>query len=286
MELKLREFYESYCGLAFVLEGHEELLLSILRTSGTFASLQQRFAVVEAERKTSSLGRQARRMNDQPLLSDLQLEIKVSTLSDDGFPALMETPANWELFASSAQVVKHQKVVPSVGGTEQLKSAFFEFFVCYLELEQFLEDCDYNPDEALELRPEVAERLEQSVEEYESGTVKAIPIEEVAKKIRTEVVMYRLEIMPKAEVDFARLDATIEQRILDKLKALCENCDTHRHEALRCPHKRKFRLRAANDYRVTYTFNRCRREIVVHGVDIGGAFISIVVGIQFIYIRI
>ena len=47
--------------------------------------------------------------------------------------------------------------------------------------------------------------------------------------------MYRLEIMPKAEADFARLDATIEQRILDKLRSLCENCDTHRHEALRGP---------------------------------------------------
>ena len=45
--------------------------------------------------------------------------------------------------------------------------------------------------------------------------------------------MYRLEIMPKAEADFAHLDATIEQRILDKLRSLCENCDTHRHEALR-----------------------------------------------------
>jgi len=55
--------------------------------------------------------------------------------------------------------------------------------------------------------------------------------------------MYRLEIMPKAEADFARLDATIEQRILDKLRSLCENYDTHRHEALRGLYKGKFRLR-------------------------------------------
>ena len=78
--------------------------------------------------------------------------------------------------------------------------------------------------------------------------------------------MYRLEIMPKTEADFARLDATIEQRILDKLKALCENCDTYRHEALRGRHRGKFRLRAANDYRIIYTFNRQTREIVVHEV--------------------
>ena len=64
--------------------------------------------------------------------------------------------------------------------------------------------------------------------------------------------MYHLEIMPKAETDLARLDATIEQRVLDKLRALYENCDTHRHEALRGPHRGKFR--------------RHTRKIVVHEV--------------------
>ena len=78
--------------------------------------------------------------------------------------------------------------------------------------------------------------------------------------------MYDLEIMTKAEADFARLDATIEQRILDKLRVLCENCDTHRHEALRGPHRGKFRLRVAGAYRVIYTFNRQTRTIVVHEV--------------------
>ena len=78
--------------------------------------------------------------------------------------------------------------------------------------------------------------------------------------------MYHLEIMPKAETDLARLDATIEQRVLDKLMALCENCDTHRHEALRGPHRGKFRLRVADAYRVIYTFDRHTRKIVVHEV--------------------
>ena len=80
--------------------------------------------------------------------------------------------------------------------------------------------------------------------------------------------MYRLEIMPKAEADFARLDATIEQRILDKLRSLCENCDTHRHEALRGPYRGKFRLRVAGVYRVIYTFNRQTRTVVVHEQDL------------------
>ena len=64
--------------------------------------------------------------------------------------------------------------------TDQLKSAFFEFFVCYLELEQFLEDYYYDPDEGLELRPEVAERLERSV---------AVSCQR-GRGSRTEVVMY------------------------------------------------------------------------------------------------
>ena len=183
LESEFREFYEGYCGLAFELEEHEEGLLSILRTSDTLAPLQKRVAAVEAVRKTSPSGRIARRMTDRPLITDPQPEIKVSALSDDEFRALMETLVNWELFAARAQVVKLRKAAPLVEQTAQLKSAFLEFFVCYLELEQFLENYYYDPDEGLELRPEVAERLERSVAEYESGEVKSIPIEEVAKKL-------------------------------------------------------------------------------------------------------
>ena len=78
--------------------------------------------------------------------------------------------------------------------------------------------------------------------------------------------MYRLVIMPKAASDFERLDAAIQQRILDKLRALCENCEVYRHKALQGKHRGKFRLRAAGDYRVIYTFNRQTREVIVHEV--------------------
>lgn len=183
LDTEFQEFYEGYCGLAFELEEPEGQLLSILRECDTFASLQERVIVVEAVRKTSPAGRIARRMSDRPLITDPQPEIKVSALSDDEFRALMETLTNWELFAARERVAKLQKAAPSVAMTDQLKSAFFEFFVCYLELEQFLEDYYYDPDEGLELRPEVAERLERSVAEHESGKIKGIPIEEVAKKL-------------------------------------------------------------------------------------------------------
>ena len=183
LDTELQEFYEGYCGLAFELEEPEESLLSILRASDIFAPLQKRVAAVEAVRKTSPAGRIARRMSDRPLITDPQPEIKVSTLSDDEFRALMETLANSELFAARAQVVKLQKAAPSVEQTAHLKSAFLEFFVCYLELEQFLEDYYYDPDEGLELRPEVAERLERSIAEVEAGTAELIPLEEVAKEL-------------------------------------------------------------------------------------------------------
>ena len=180
---EFREFYEGYCELAFELEGHEESLLSILRSNDIFAPLQRRVAIVEAARKTSPLGRQGRRMSDKPLRTDPRPEIEVSALSDDGFRALMETFANWGLFAARERIFKWQKATPSDAAAEQLKSEFLDFFVYYLELEQFLEDYDYDPDEGLELCPEVAERLERSVADYESGAVKTISIEEVAKKL-------------------------------------------------------------------------------------------------------
>ncbi len=180
---EFREFYEGYCGLAFELETPEEPLLSTLRASDKYAPLQRRVAIVEAARKTSPLGRQAKRMSDKPLLTDPQPEIQVSALSDEGFRALMETFANWGLFAARERIVKLQKVAPSDAAADQLKSAFFDFFVYYLELEQFLEYYDYDPDEGLELRPEVEERLERSVAEVEAGTAELIPIEEVAKEL-------------------------------------------------------------------------------------------------------
>ena len=183
LEAELQAFYEGYCGLAFELEEPEESLLSILRASDIFASLQKRVTAVEAVRKTSPNGRIARRMSDRPLITDPQPEIKVTALPDDAFRGLMETLVNWELFAARERVAKLQKAAPSVAGIEQLKSVFFEFFVCYLELEQFLEDYYYDPDEGLELRPEVAERLERSVAEVEAGTAELISLEEVAKEL-------------------------------------------------------------------------------------------------------
>ena len=181
IETEFREYFEGYCGLAFSLEEHEEVLLSILDTSDMFAPLRHRVAVVKSERKTSELGRELRRMGTR-LYTDPAPAIKVAALSDTDFRHLMETFVNWPIFAAQARVTKLLEEGPSVAKPSQLKAAFLEFFVCYLELEQFLEDYDYDGDDDLVLRPEVEEELDRSIAEVEAGTAELIPLEEVAKE--------------------------------------------------------------------------------------------------------
>ncbi len=195
LEAELRDFFEEYCGLAFELEDHETSLLSMLETCDTFVPLRHRVAAVEAQRKTSPLGRESRRTGAY-IIGDHIPETKVADLSAAEFRAFMNTLANWQLFAARERVVKllsaktdendrnpstHQGVSTATSDMP-LKFAFLEFFVCYLELEQFFEDYDYDSDEGLEIRPEFAEELEREDEYIKSGG-KLIPIEEVAKKL-------------------------------------------------------------------------------------------------------
>ena len=75
--------------------------------------------------------------------------------------------------------------------------------------------------------------------------------------------MYELEFTSNAESDLGHLDAPIAQRVLKRLRWLAENFDAIRPEALRGDWKGMFKLRVG-DYRVLYTFNQTKREIVVH----------------------
>ena len=68
--------------------------------------------------------------------------------------------------------------------------------------------------------------------------------------------MYLLTLTPKAEEDLARLDVTIEQRILSRLKWLCENCDGRNHKALKGRHKGKSSFKVTKHYRALYAFDR------------------------------
>ena len=177
-----REFFEAYYyDIAFELDRYEKCLLSVLDSCDTYLSLKHRVVTVESKRKASPMGREVRRMGSY-LSGDPVPRIKISALSNDGFREFLHTLVRSEFFVVHGQVVK----LLSVGRTDAedmpLREAVYEFFVCHLELEQFLEDYAYDPDEGLEIRPEVAEALEQSITDHESGEIRGRPLQEVAKE--------------------------------------------------------------------------------------------------------
>ena len=177
-----REFFEAYYyDIAFELDRYEKCLLSVLDSCDTYASLKHRVVTVESKRKASPMGREVRRMGSY-LRSDPVPRKKISALSNDGFREFLHTLVRSEFFVVHGQVVK----LLSVGRTDAedmpLREAVYEFFVCHLELEQFLEDYAYDPDEGLEIRPEVAKALEQSITDHESVEIRGRPLQEVAKE--------------------------------------------------------------------------------------------------------
>lgn len=182
-----RAVFEAYAyDLAFDLDSQEVCVLTALKAHEEFAHLKQRVAAVEAERKISQKGREARRIG-MSVIGDPLPQIKVRELSDTEFREFLDTLVNWQLFAARERVVKLLKEPLSIVGHVRLQTAFYDFFVCHLELEQFLENYDYDPDEGLEIRPEVAEELDQSIADYESGKVKGRSLEEVAKDLGIEL---------------------------------------------------------------------------------------------------
>lgn len=181
LEEEFREFFEDYCDLAFELEAYEESILEIIKGDEIFGHLKHRVLAVEAQRKISPLGREARRMG-LSVHGDPVPEIKVTELSPNKFRALMQTLGNWQIFVSRERLVKLIERVNPVKMTKRLRAAFYEFFVSYLELELFLENYDYDPDEGLELRPEFIEELEREEEYIRSGG-KMYTLEEVAEEL-------------------------------------------------------------------------------------------------------
>lgn len=177
-----RELFESYSyDFAFELDAQEENVLCVLEEFDKFAYLKGRVDAVVTERKTSHHGRMMRRFGGMPNIGGN--EIKVETLSDADFCLFMETLVNSELFAAREQVVKLMKEPISRANHSQLKAAFYEFFVCHLELEQFFEGYAYDPDEELEIQPKIAEEVDRSIDDYYSGTIKGKSIEEVVEEL-------------------------------------------------------------------------------------------------------
>ena len=181
LENEFREFFNGYYALALELEEHEASVLKIIKATDALAHLKHRVSAVETQRKSSPLGREARRMG-LSIHSDPVPEIKVAALSPDEFRTLMRTLGNWQLFVSRERLVKLMETEESIEITERLQVEFYEFFVCYLEMELFLENYDYDPDDGLELRPEFIEELEREDEYIRSGG-KMYTLEEVAKEL-------------------------------------------------------------------------------------------------------
>ena len=77
--------------------------------------------------------------------------------------------------------------------------------------------------------------------------------------------MYNVVFTPNAEADLGRLNARDAQQVLKKLRWLAENFDAISPEALTGHWQGVFKLRVG-DYRVLYTYDRAKPEIVVHFV--------------------
>ena len=181
LEQEFREFFNGYYVLALELEEYEESILGIIKENEAFAHLKHRVSAVEAQRKSSPIGREARRMglsvHDDPVP-----EIKVMELSPNEFRDLMHTLGNWRLFVARNRLVKLMETKESIEIVDRLRTEFYEFFACYLELELFLENYDYDPDDGLELRPEFIEALERE-DAYIKAGGKMFTLEEVAKRL-------------------------------------------------------------------------------------------------------
>lgn len=73
---------------------------------------------------------------------------------------------------------------------------------------------------------------------------------------------YGLELEDTAEDDLARLDKTVAQQVIDKLRWLADNAEATRHKSLTYRLRGIFSLRVGS-YRALYTISRRERRITV-----------------------
>lgn len=166
LEIEFREFYCGYESLAFFLETYEEDPLKGLPLHTSLSKkLKRQREYILANRKTTLQERMSRRAGGY-MNSDPMPEKKISELPADEYRKLLRMLVSLELFSvrEGFRVLLEQNAPLT-----ELDVAFREFFVAYELLELALEEYHYDPDEGLELRPEVIERLEQSVADIEAG---------------------------------------------------------------------------------------------------------------------
>jgi len=75
--------------------------------------------------------------------------------------------------------------------------------------------------------------------------------------------MYHVNFTPNAETDLSRLDKSIAQQVLKKLRWWAENFELITPERLSGKLHSVYKLRVG-DYRILYTFSREKQQIIVH----------------------
>ena len=181
---EFREFFCGYTCAALWLEEYEENPLQGLDPHTALAKkLKRHLEYIHANRKTTLDDRMDKRMGI-PLESESIPEIKVSELPPAAFRELLRVLVTEELFRVREQVVALLQENPL---RRQLDAAFRELFVAYELFELVLDAYHYDPDEGLELRPEVAAEIDQSIAEVEAGTAELIPFEEVIKEFEDKL---------------------------------------------------------------------------------------------------
>ena len=181
LEMEFREFFCGYESLAFWLEEYaEDPLDGLDLNTGLGKKLKRQRDYILANRRTTLEERKQRRLNSLYLPIDSIPAKKISDLTPEAFRELIRTLITEDLFTVHPRVAMLLKQDSSY---QTLDEAFREFFVAYELLELALEAYHYNPDEGLQLRPEISAEIDQSIADYESGKVKPVPIEKIAKKL-------------------------------------------------------------------------------------------------------
>ena len=179
LEAEFFHFHGDYVDFAYWLEAYEEdPLEGFTPDTPLTKKLKRQREYVLANRKTTLKERNFRRMGIY-LNSDPMPEKKIAELPPDAYRTLLRSLVAQEIFPVRDRLVALLKQNPS---DQELDIAFRELYVAYELLEVAFEDYHYDPDEGLEFRPEVIERIDQSIAEIEAGTAKLISLEEVAKE--------------------------------------------------------------------------------------------------------
>jgi mRNA interferase RelE/StbE len=78
--------------------------------------------------------------------------------------------------------------------------------------------------------------------------------------------MYRVRFTKQAETDLSRLDRTVAQRVMNRIRWLAENYDEVAPETLAGPWQAYYKLRVG-DYRILYTLTESDEDtLVIHFV--------------------